>query len=35
MVEWQLKSIFCHLISPKFYFGKVERTMFQMVARHW
>ena len=35
MVEWHLKIILYHLISPKFNFGKVERTMFQMVARHW
>ena len=35
MVEWHLIIIFCKLISPKFNFGKVERTMFQMVARHW
>ena len=30
-----LKVIFCITTSPKFDFGEVEKSMFQVVARHW
>ena len=33
--EWHLKIIFGLLTNQKFYFGDVEKAMFQVVARHW
>jgi len=35
VVEWQLKVFFCHMTSPKFDFGEVEKAMFQVVACHF
>ena len=34
VVEWLTKVIFCNLTSPKFDFGEVEKTIFQVVDRH-
>ena len=33
MAEWHLKVIFCLLTTPKYYFVKFDKAMFQVVAR--
>ena len=34
MAEWHLEVIFCFLTNPTLDFGEVEKSMFQVVARH-